>query len=478
VNILPDIKPDDEIMAREGERPSTSSNVHRRRRLPANDAETYSNLPWKQLSKSTRVALPLDTPSARPNVLLGRNTDFIYGDNHQIDEYRNTVFNKKQDRQEQLRRTLRRRFLDLDPYEMFASFDKNGNGRLTRDELRLGITLVGMELLHDEFNYFFDKAEKNTYDESSLRSLETQVNAAWKNSEQVDTVDAYQGVMIRQQKRNEKIANQKTRRDRKLMHARAVRHQKQANRKDVPPTVRNCLMRMEEKEQKRQLKKNLKKAAERSAIVKALQASALFAGLPNTLMNEVAQASTKTKLHFGDFIVRQGDEANSLICIIEGAAMLSECDGESSLATVVEMGSGDLLGEGVLYEENGIRTADVRVKEENGLFLVALDRDLLRSLCNKFPMFSARVKQQGSDFDMNGFKTFRRQHNKQSTTKSIARRSVLVPLAQVQGAVKAHKLVIRGGQPRPSMAGRRSSATTGLGSVAAMGAVADSLPSL
>jgi CRP-like cAMP-binding protein len=395
----------------------------RRRRPKPNDAPY--DMPWKQLSKTTRVMLPLDTPEPSPKVLLGRQTDFIHGGTLQTKHFDDSVFNKKQDRQELLRRTLRRRFLDLDPYEMFASFDKNGNGRLTRDELRLGMTLLGMELLHDEMNLVFAASEKNAQEEASLRSLESKVADMWNDSEYVDAVDAYKGVINRQQKRKEGVALQKSRRERKLMHARAARHQKQANRKDVPPTVRNCLMRMEEKEQKRQLKKNLRKSAERIAIIRAMQASALFAGLPNTVMNEVARDCSKQYLQLGEFITREGEPAHSLLCIVEGTAMMASSDPILG-ATVVEMASGDLLGEGVLYEENGVRTADVRVKDADGVFCAGLGRELLRGLVTKFPMFAARVKQQESEFERNGHKAFRRQHK--TTTRRRHRQSFVVEM--------------------------------------------------
>jgi hypothetical protein len=348
----------------------------------------------------------------------GRKTDFVAGMDKQINSFRDKVYVKKIDRQEDLKRTLRRRFLNMDPYETLASFDKDGSGCLTKDELRLGMTLLGMELLLEDCAHLFDNMPKSRKGEASLRGLEKAFCDSWSTTDQVDVVDAFESTRFKAKVRQEKKAQHKKRKEKELMHARALRHQKErtATRKDLPQTVASYMMRVEEKEQKRLLKKKVQLLEERGSIIKSLKESALFAGLPSSVMKEVAHASEKVRYPMGAVVMSQGDDANCLMCIIKGVAMLADTDVSGKHAAIQQLKSGDLMGEGVLYELVPKRTADVRICSEEGALIVSLDKELISALCTKFPVFKARVKQQKAEYLQHGHETFRKHRQRSAST--------------------------------------------------------------
>jgi hypothetical protein len=368
--------------------------------------------------------VPMDAPLQKPMNQDIRQTDFVAGTDKQINSVSDKVYTVKIGRQEELKKTLRRRFLNLDPYGTLASFDKDGSGCLNKDELRLGMTLLGMELLLEDCAHIFESQPKNTNQEASLRGLEKAIREEWRaEGGMVDTVDAYEGTMRKAKVRQERKEQQKKRKEVELLHARAVRHQKErganTKRSVASSTVASYLMRVEEKEQKRALKKKLQIAAERASTMQSLKESALFAGLPSSLMKEVAHVAQKVRYPMGGIVMNQGDDAESLMCIVSGVAMLADTDASGKHAEIQQLKSGDLMGEVVLYEDTPKRTADVRICSEGGALVVSISKLLIDSLCKKFPVFKARVKQQKAEYLQHGNKTFRNQHRQRSASVCV-----------------------------------------------------------
>ena len=155
----------------------------------------------KLLSPTYRRFVPMDAP-VRHNSLDIRQTDFVSGTAPRIGYIRDKVYSMKVDRQEVLKKTLRRRFLDLNPYETLASFDKDGGGSLSSNELRLGMVLLGMELLLDECLHLYDCTPKNNNGEVGLRELEKVFVGAWSAPGMANVVDAHERTIQRAKARN------------------------------------------------------------------------------------------------------------------------------------------------------------------------------------------------------------------------------------------------------------------------------------
>lgn len=116
--------------------------------------------------------------------------------------------------------------------------------------------------------------------------------------------------------------------------------------------------------------------------LRALEASPLFSALGRANLEHLAAAATEIAAPIETLIIRQGDPADAMYLIEEGAVAVTVRGEDGQRHPVAELTAGDYFGEIALLD--GVpRTADVRVVEDCRLFKI--DRDTFLSAAGQNP---------------------------------------------------------------------------------------------
>ena len=108
-----------------------------------------------------------------------------------------------------------------------------------------------------------------------------------------------------------------------------------------------------------------------------------FADLSERALGELAEVATDVKLHAGESLFREGDDADAVFVLRVGQLEVVRASLEFGEETVNELTRGAVLGELALLSGGGRRSASVRALRDSEL--VAIDRDHFRALLRSEP---------------------------------------------------------------------------------------------
>jgi CRP-like cAMP-binding protein len=116
--------------------------------------------------------------------------------------------------------------------------------------------------------------------------------------------------------------------------------------------------------------------------VALLRNTDLFRDLDNQPLERVRSNAQVRRVHRGDVLFNEGDEANELFIVVSGRIAIANRspDGRESLLALME--SGDLFGEMALFDEGG-RSADARALTTSEV--VAVPYEPIRKLYDEQP---------------------------------------------------------------------------------------------
>jgi CRP-like cAMP-binding protein len=124
-----------------------------------------------------------------------------------------------------------------------------------------------------------------------------------------------------------------------------------------------------------------------SKVFKGLFAdSRLFRGLPDRVVDELAKAAVRREYGKGEMIFSQGDEGDSLYCVVSGRVRIDAIGLEGQEVFLNEMRPGDCFGELELLD-GFPRTAGARATERSAL--LAIHRSFFLRLLNEERQLSA-----------------------------------------------------------------------------------------
>ncbi len=111
-----------------------------------------------------------------------------------------------------------------------------------------------------------------------------------------------------------------------------------------------------------------------------------FADLSEHALGELAEVANDVKLHPGEWLFREGDDADAVFVLRVGQLEVLRSSPEFGDETVNELTRGAVLGELALLSGGGRRSASVRALRDSAL--VAIDRDRFSALLRSEPELS------------------------------------------------------------------------------------------
>jgi hypothetical protein len=86
---------------------------------------------------------------------------------------------KRTKRREELVLKLKSRLVGEEIEAVFANWDTDGNGTLSKHEIKAGLDRIGLSLLKNEFNELFDEIDINSDGEVTISELKTFAGTSW-----------------------------------------------------------------------------------------------------------------------------------------------------------------------------------------------------------------------------------------------------------------------------------------------------------
>lgn len=108
----------------------------------------------------------------------------------------------------------------------------------------------------------------------------------------------------------------------------------------------------------------------------------LFSGLEQSELEKLGQVASRRRAVRGEFIVRCGDETDSLFILVSGRAKVTNCDDEGREIILAILGPGEFFGEMGLIDGSP-RSANVVAQEPCELLMMSR-ADFLTCLQNNF----------------------------------------------------------------------------------------------
>lgn len=107
-------------------------------------------------------------------------------------------------------------------------------------------------------------------------------------------------------------------------------------------------------------KEKAAKLQERIWVIHALLNSALFRELPEDCMDAIVHSGILRQVQRGDFVVKEGDLANSFFVLVQGSLEVTQMK-----KSIRQLKQGDCFGEVALLLNRGVRTASVSAKSNS-----------------------------------------------------------------------------------------------------------------
>lgn len=117
---------------------------------------------------------------------------------------------------------------------------------------------------------------------------------------------------------------------------------------------------------------------------------ALFAGVSDEHLTEIATGSTVSSYKTGQTILFKGVTVDALHVVCTGSAGVWVKPPTQPIVEVAVLSSGEVFGETSIIE-NGTAGATIKAKEDN-TFILVIPQDAFRKLLADSPEFVARVK--------------------------------------------------------------------------------------
>lgn len=115
----------------------------------------------------------------------------------------------------------------------------------------------------------------------------------------------------------------------------------------------------------------------------------LFDGTPPEAWDSLAEVLVRRKLDPGELLFHQGDEAQSMFLVKAGTLKLWKVNEEGRTLTLDLRKAGDLLGENVLMEENGLYPVSATCLEPT--LVCGIDKPTFEGLVTRFPSVGLAV---------------------------------------------------------------------------------------
>jgi len=116
--------------------------------------------------------------------------------------------------------------------------------------------------------------------------------------------------------------------------------------------------------------------------------NALFADLSSGALHAIAAAAERKKIAGGDYLVRQGDPADTLYFVVTGRFRVIISDGDNGGKTVARIEAGEPVGE-LAFFGGGTRTASLQASRDSQI--MALDRASYDELVKNHPEISSAL---------------------------------------------------------------------------------------
>jgi CRP/FNR family transcriptional regulator, cyclic AMP receptor protein len=129
---------------------------------------------------------------------------------------------------------------------------------------------------------------------------------------------------------------------------------------------------------------------QRSALIASLSATDLFAGLPETLLDKLAERMRERAFDTGQLVFSRGDDGARLYLVVEGRVRLSVVTDEGRELAFRQAKAGDILGE-IAVLDGGMRTADATAI--GPVRTMALERKDALDLLRAEPAFAEAIVQ-------------------------------------------------------------------------------------
>ena len=123
-------------------------------------------------------------------------------------------------------------------------------------------------------------------------------------------------------------------------------------------------------------------------VVKALKGLALFEGLSEEELGQVAQFAQRESVNAGDAVFSEGDPGDTLYVVLSGVVKITTLITEGVEKTLTEIREGGVFGEMVLLDPE-VRSASAVAEQE--VDLVALARDDLLQFFDSCPAVGVRI---------------------------------------------------------------------------------------
>ncbi|MFN8453630.1 MAG: Crp/Fnr family transcriptional regulator [Anaerolineae bacterium] len=120
----------------------------------------------------------------------------------------------------------------------------------------------------------------------------------------------------------------------------------------------------------------------------------LFAGVPPTILNQIAAQAKPLKLNKGDFLVRQGEASDSLFVIRTGWVKIVAKGSNDEEVILNQCGPGQLIGEMSLIDQKPRSNSMAAISEAE---VIEFKYDLVLTALNQYPMLALGFLRDMSD---------------------------------------------------------------------------------